>query len=1217
MNDSRRGRNLVMAIGFLVALGAAGMASAAERALWLRYPAISPDGRTVAFSYRGNLWKVAATGGTAEPLTVSDAYNTMPVWSPDGTRIAFASDRYGNFDVFVMPAEGGEATRLTFHSADETPTSFTPDGKAVLFTAAILDSAANVLFPTPAQPELYRVGLDGGMPEQVLTTPAPYAVYDRAGTRLAYSDVKGFEHEWRKHDTSSFARDLVLYDVASGKHTQLTPPGADNRQPVWGPGDTSLFFLSERSGSFNVWRLELADPQHPVQVTTHTGSPVRFLSASRNGDLCYAFDGEIWVRPAGAAESRRLEVSVSADQRTLAVEPIDVTDEVTEFDVAPDGSEIAFIARGEVFVASTEHGTTRRITNTPEQERSVSFSPDGRSLLYASERGGSWKLYRTDLTDKDEPNFFNATALKETPVLESDLETFQPHFSPDGTEIAYLEERTTLKVLNLKTGASRTILPGDLNYSYSDGDQWYEWSPDGRWFAVQFLSHTRWSSEVGLIPASGEGRLVNVTKSGYEDVVPQWAMKGEVLFWLTDRQGLRSQAGEGREQDVYAAFLTGKAWDRFRLDEAAFGQLEAKDKEKEKDKEKATEKGKEKGAGEAKGAKLPEPVAIEFDRLDDRVARLSLASADLAGAALSPDGETVYYLAKFEKGFDLWKYVPRKKEVKLLAKLDAKEAGLKLGRDGKKAFVLADNRLSTVELESGKTSPVRASAKMDLKPAAERAYMFEHAWRQTFKKFLDVKMHGVDWKAMKAAYARFLPYIDNDRDFAELISEMQGELNASHTGGRFRPMRQEGDATAALGFFPGPQAHRRRNRSPRGRRGRAAAEAGDPDQARRGDRGDRRDEDPGRRELVPAAQPQGGHAGASRALRPQGRHALGGERQADLVGGAIAPAVRALGALAARRGGPAVGRAVGVRAHPRHVRRRLPRDLRGDLRAGRGQGRDRPRHAVQRRGQPGGGADGVPEREGVREGRAARPAGGDRAGGALDQALYRHHGGGELLRRALLPDGVHAARPRRDGRHAGPGDVLVGVVGAPAGPQPRVRDSGGRARRHAGRRHGEQAAGAHLPGGERPGGRRGRAGPAAREGGRGFALEAAQALTSPDTRRASSAGSRLPGAGRGRARAPRRSLRIRSALDLGCNRGPGGRVCVSKGDPGRARAPEGKRRRRAGVPEAMEPAPGGERWAIPSPSRCRTRTPFSRERSRGASPSAASIASFGFGGSNE
>jgi len=811
----RRGRVLGSTLAFLMA--AFLTAEAAEQALWLRQPAISPDGKTVVFSYRGDLWTVPVAGGTAAPLTVHAAYDTSPVWSRDGRTIAFASDRYGNFDVFVMPAAGGDATRLTLHSVDENPTSFTPDGKAVLFSAARLDRVTNVQFPTGAQPELYKIALSGGMPEQVLSTPAPYAVYDSAGRRLLYSDQKAYEMEWRKHDNSSFARDVWIWDVAANKHTRLTDFGYDDRQPVWGTDQKTLHYLSERSGTFNVWRMNLDDPRGAVQVTDHKVHPVRFLSASTAGDLCYTWDGALWIRPAGASASRRLDVQVATDRRVNQTDRIDVTAEISEFVASPDGKEVAFIARGDVFASSVEFGTTRRITATPEQERSLSFSPDGKSLLYATERNGSWDIYRTDRTDEKEPAFFNASALKESPVVATPAEEFQPGFSPDGKEVAYLEERTTLKVIDLDSGKSRTILAGNLNYSYIDGDQSYEWSPDGQWFAVTFLSPTRWSNEVGLIPTSGEGKLVNITRSGYEDEGPVWAGKGEILIWGTDRHGARNHAGWSREYDVFAAFLTRKAWDRYKLDPAAYDQTlasekeseKAKDKDKDKDAAESKDKDKKKekdAAGAVKKVELPEPVSLELDFIEDRIVRLSMHSSDLAAAALTSDREKLVYLAKFEKGYDLWTYAPRKKEIKLVAKLDAERlADMHLDKEDKKAFVLADDRLMTIDLESGKSTPIKASAKMDLDATAERAYLFEHAWRQTLKKFYVAGLHGVDWSGMKEAYARFLPFIDNDRDFAELISEMQGELNASHTGGRYRPTRPDADATAALGIFPDPQ----------------------------------------------------------------------------------------------------------------------------------------------------------------------------------------------------------------------------------------------------------------------------------------------------------------------------------------------------------------------------------------------------------------------------
>ncbi|MCE9627461.1 MAG: PDZ domain-containing protein, partial [Candidatus Eisenbacteria bacterium] len=225
-------------------------------------------------------------------------------------------------------------------------------------------------------------------------------------------------------------------------------------------------------------------------------------------------------------------------------------------------------------------------------------------------------------------------------------------------------------------------------------------------------------------------------------------------------------------------------------------------KEKDGDKSKGKDGDAKDKAAKDKPAVAAAAVALELDGLEDRIARLSLNSADLAAAMLTPDGETLVYLARYDKGYDLWKYVMRSKEVKLVAKLGADEADFKLDAEGKKAYVLADGRLSTVELESGKSSGIAASARMDLDEDAERAYFFEHIWRQTFQKFLDPGMHGIEWQKLKAHYAAFLPAIDNNRDFAEMASEMQGELNASHTGARFRPVRTDGDDTGALGFFP-------------------------------------------------------------------------------------------------------------------------------------------------------------------------------------------------------------------------------------------------------------------------------------------------------------------------------------------------------------------------------------------------------------------------------
>lgn len=776
----------------LIAPLATASAMAQSDPLWMRFPAISPDGKTVAFSYKGDIWTVPANGGQARQITTNPAYDAYPVWSPDSRQIAFASSREGSMDIYVVGRDGGTPRRVTTDSGDEYPMAWRNDS-TIMLKASIMPKATSIMFADFSQ--VYEVSANGGRMRLFSDIPMEDISVGNDGAML-YHDNKGYEDPFRKHHQSPICRDIWLYK--GGNYTKLTNFAGEDRTPVWGGDNNTYYYLSEEDGTFNVYKRHLGETAK-TQLTHYKGNPVRYLTRAADGTLCYAYDGAIYTLKEGS-QPVRLNLTTVADDGTDKLQRQVLRSGATEFTVSPSGKEIAIVVHGDVYVTSIDYATTKRITDTPEQERNVNFSPDGRSLVYASERGGLWQIYQTSIVNKDEKQFTYATQLKEEQLVKSSLVDMQPAYSPDGKSVAYIEDRGALKAVDVKTKAVRQLMDGKFQYSYSDGDLWFQWSPDSKWLLSNYIGHGGWNnSDIALVSADGSQKITNLTNSGYNDNNGRWVLGGKAMLFMSDRAGYRSHGSWGAEDDAYIMFFDLDAYERFRMgkeERALYDEAHKKEKADTTKKKKPLIKLGKKAKDDKK---KDEAKTLKFDLANcrDRVVRLTVNSSHMADAILSPGGDTLYYQARFEGGYDLWKHdlVENKTEIVM------KNVGYGLEADkGFKHLYVYNNGIKQIDLAKNSQKGIDFEANFNYRPYEERAYIFNHVWQQVKDKFYDPKLHGVDWEGYKKTYAKFLPYINNNYDFRDMLSEMLGELNGSHTGARYYP---EGATlkTAALGLF--------------------------------------------------------------------------------------------------------------------------------------------------------------------------------------------------------------------------------------------------------------------------------------------------------------------------------------------------------------------------------------------------------------------------------
>lgn len=513
--------------------------------------------------------------------------------------------------------------------------------------------------------------------------------------------------------------------------------------------------------------------------------------------MAFSWDGDIYTLREGE-QPRKLEITINADQYAKDAVKSFESGNASYMAVSPDGKEVAFVIRGEVYVTDVKYKTTRRITDTPAQERVVAFSPDGRKLVYDSDRDGQWQLFTAEIKDPSEKRFTYATEIIEKPLYKGKGVAQQPAFSPDGKKVAFLEDRTTLRVIDLDTKKVTTVLDGKYNYSYSDGDVPFEWSPDSEWLVVSYLGEGGWNNlDVAVVKADGS-KIVDLSESGYSDNNPKWALGGGAVTYMTGRYGMKSHGSWGNQDDVVLMALDSEAWDNFNSTEEEASLRE----EKEKEAEKKDDSKKDKKADTKKKKSEAKKIIPDFENRRHRMARLTGSSSMMTDYFLSPKGDKLYYISRATEGkSNLYVRDLRKDESKVLIK--GVSGGLATDSAANNLFVLSSKGMQKLNLDKGEAEPIEFEAPYDRSSAAEREYIYDHMLRQVEDKFYDANLHGVDWKYYGDHYREFLPYITNGEDFAILLSEILGELNASHTGGRYY-----GDgaklSTASLGAFYDP-----------------------------------------------------------------------------------------------------------------------------------------------------------------------------------------------------------------------------------------------------------------------------------------------------------------------------------------------------------------------------------------------------------------------------
>lgn len=737
-----------------------------------RNPSLSPDGDKLCFGYQGNLWVAPSTGGVATRLTANDSNDTNPRWSPDGRWIAFNSDREGGNQVFLIPSSGGPARQLTFYASPPLfGTSATavydwfPDGKSLLVTTS----------RETRRESIYRMDVETGRLKLLVSDDmrSTFPALSPDGKWIAYTRG-GLSDTIRKGYRGAANYDIwvVPTDLATPPK-RLTDSDKNDMWPAWSKDSRTVYYCSERGGISTVWK-QARDGGKPVQVVQSPPDAVRFLASSRRAPvLAYEADRRIFTVFENAPPKEAKLICRTDERGPKTTYATYSGNNVSEFAVSPDGKRTALIIRGDIFVCNNDKpGDARRVTDTPAKEVDVQWSPDGKRLVYASNRTGSYRLYLFEL------------ATRETkPLTTGDGIDTDPFFSPDGKWIAFLRAPKTGIFAIKPDGTGEQLLIQGPKISE------FRWSPDSKWVAYTREDDIRGFDEwiAPLSPDGGAlkaGAPINVTDHPGINQGPRWTADGAKLLFRSNRYRNRDVETLNHE-GKYALYATSLEREKEKLDEED-------DPLKPSDVKPTDAKPVE---------KKPAIVKVDPREIERRAKSIVGLEEGVRAFEVSPDGKTVAFVSSVQGQPDIWQAAVEGGTVTRLTTSGENPLKLAWSPDSTRIYFLATGAIRWIPKGGGPGGSVGFTARMQIDRAVDYRAVFDEAWQVLNDHYYDRTFHGVDWKAVGEKYRSLLGEVSTRRDLNYLVGQMLGELNSSHTGfgdlSSIRPVRE----TANLGIW--------------------------------------------------------------------------------------------------------------------------------------------------------------------------------------------------------------------------------------------------------------------------------------------------------------------------------------------------------------------------------------------------------------------------------